>query len=414
MTARVSTRQTHTFVRERKDAFAHYITNRRAQVGLATFRYPGMAYAKSPSVALSSPTIGAPQPAWHGIDAMQADAFRALLQGVAITCGLTHLAFCALFFWADVSALAYVSVASMLSFACVFQLARRERVAEAWTVTVLSVLAHAVLAVAVIGWDTGFHYYILLMIPAAVISSIRPVVLKAGTVLGLMLTYLSLDIALRHRAPANVLSDFVVEGLHYFNVIGIMVMLISFAGYYYYLLEKTAAALREMSQTDALTQLKNRRAITEAICREESRMRRGQHPLSFVLCDLDHFKAVNESAGHEAGNTVLKAVSRTLESCMRDVDFVARWGGEEFLAVLPDTNEDGARLVAERIRRKIEEQLIEANGANGAKPIRITMTLGVATIAPGEDAEQAIVRADEALYEGKAGGRNRVVSAAAA
>lgn len=345
------------------------------------------------------------------MDAMQADAFRALLQGVALTCALTHLAFCALFFWADVSALAYVSIASILGYGCVFQLARRERVAQAWVVTVLSVLMHAMLAVTVIGWDTGFHYYILLMIPAAVISSIRPVVLKAGTVLGLMLSYLSLDIALRHRAPANALPDFVVEGLHYFNVIGIMVMLISFAGYYYYLLEKTAAALREMSQTDPLTQLKNRRAITEAIRREESRMGRGQHPLSFVLCDLDHFKAVNESAGHEAGNAVLKAVSRTLESCMRDVDFLARWGGEEFLAVLPDTDEDGARLVAERIRRTIEEQLIEAHGVN---PIRVTMTLGVATIAPGEDAEQAIVRADEALYEGKASGRNRVVSAAAA
>ncbi len=369
-----------------------------------------MLNAKSPGMALPSPTMGIPNQSWHGLDAMQADAFRTLLQGLALICGLTHLAFCALFFWADVSALAYVSVASALSYGFVFQLARRDRVAQAWAVTVLSVLAHAVLAVTVIGWDTGFHYYILLMIPAAVISSIRPLALKAGTVLGLMLTYLSLDIVLRHRAPANVLPDFVVEGLHYFNVIGIMVMLISFAGYYFYLLEKTAAALREMSQTDALTQLKNRRAITEAIRREESRMRRGDHPLSFVLCDLDHFRAVNESAGHEAGNAVLKAVSRALESCMRDVDFVARWGGEEFLAVLPDTNAEGARLVAERIRRKIEGQLIEANG--GA-PIKITVTLGVATIEPGEDAEQAIVRADEALYQGKAGGRNQVVSAAA-
>ncbi len=410
MTARASPRQTHTFVRQGKGTFVLYLTNCPTQVDLATFRYPGMTDAKSPSMALSSPTIGAPYQGWHGLDAMQADAFRALLQGVALICGLTHLAFCTLFFWADVSALAYVSIAGMLSYGCVFQLARRERVAQAWTVTVLSVLAHAVLAITVIGWDTGFHYYILLMIPAAVISSIRPLALKAGTVLGLMLIYLSLDIALRHRAPANVLPELVVEGLHYFNVIGIMVMLISFAGYYFYLLEKTAAALREMSQTDALTQLKNRRAITEAIRREESRMRRGQHPLSFVLCDLDHFRAVNESAGHEAGNTVLKAVSRTLESCMRDVDFVARWGGEEFLAVLPDTNEEGARLVAERIRRKIEAQVIEANGPS---PIKITVTLGVATIEPGEDAEQAIVRADEALYQGKAGGRNRVVSAAA-
>lgn len=370
-----------------------------------------MLTANRTGMATPLPSFGAPQQGLHGLDAVQVDAFKAVLQGVALICGLAHLGFLTLFFQAEAPALAYVSIASMLGFAGAFQLARRERVAQAWAVTVLSALVHSVVAVLIVGWDTGFHYYILLMIPAAVISSIRPLLLKAGTVLGLMLVYLGLDIAMRHRAPGHELSALVTEGLHYFNVLGIMVMLVSFAGYYFYLLEKTAAVLRELSQTDALTQLKNRRAITEAIRREESRMRRGDHPLSFVLCDLDNFRLVNESAGHEAGNAVLKAVSRTLESCMRDIDFVARWGGEEFLAVLPDTNEDGARLVAERIRRKIEALVIEANGA---APIRMTVTLGVATMTPSEDAEQAIVRADEALYQGKAGGRNQVVSAAAA
>ncbi|MBI5924043.1 MAG: GGDEF domain-containing protein [Aquabacterium sp.] len=350
------------------------------------------------------------QQAWQvGTEATQPEAFRALLQGIGVIAGLTHVAFCSLFFWAHVTSLAYVNIGSVLSYVWVFALARRGQVEQAWAVTVLEVLGHAILAVSVIGWDTGFHYYILLVIPVAVISSIRPVALKAATVLGVMMTYLVLDIVLRHRTPPNELPMVVIDGLHYFNVVGVMIILIFLAGYYYYLIDKAAAALREMASTDPLTQLKNRRAITEVIRREESRVRRGTPYLSFILCDLDHFKSINDSKGHDAGDAVLRSVSKTLQSCMRDVDFVARWGGEEFLVVLPDTDEEGAKLVAERIRGKIEGTLIDTTGN---EPFKVTMTLGVAVIQKTENAEQAIARADMALYEGKRNGRNRVVAAA--
>lgn len=360
-------------------------------------------------MALSTPTIDASQHAWHGTDVAQPEAFRALLQGIGVIAGLTHVAFCALFFWAHVNALAYVNIGSVLSYVWVFHLARKGRVEQAWAVTVLEVLGHAILAVSVIGWDTGFHYYILLVIPVAVVSSIRPVILKAITVVGVMMTYLVLDIVLRHREPPSALPPVVIDGLHYFNVVGVMIILIFLAGYYYYLIDKAAATLRDMASTDPLTLLKNRRAITEVIRREESRVRRGQPYLSFILCDLDHFKALNDAKGHDAGDAALRAVSQTLLSCMRDVDFAARWGGEEFLAVLPDTDPAGARLVAERIRNRIEAMGFEAGGDT----YRLSMTLGVATLQPGEGAEQTIARADAALYEGKRGGRNRVVEAAA-
>ena len=357
-------------------------------------------------MALASPAEDVP-PAWHAGDSTQPEAFRSLIQGIGVLAGLTHVAFCALFFWAGVTSLAYVNVGSVLSYVLVFELARRGQVERAWALTVLEVLGHAILAVAVIGWDSGFHYYILLVIPVAVISSIKPVGLKAATVLGVMLTYLGLDIVLRHQGPAKDLPAGVVDGLHYFNVVGVMVILIFLAGYYYYLINKTATALREMASTDPLTQLKNRRAINEVIHREESRVRRGQPYLSFILCDLDHFKAINDTRGHDVGDLVLKSVSKALAIGVRDVDFVARWGGEEFLAVLPDTDTEGAKLVAERLRTRISDMLIEA----GAQPFKISMTLGVATMQPGEGAEQTIARADTALYDGKRGGRNRVVVA---
>ncbi|MGC4062916.1 MAG: GGDEF domain-containing protein [Aquabacterium sp.] len=350
----------------------------------------------------------APEQAWHGTEAAQPEAFRALLQGIGIIAGLTHVAFCSLFFWTGVTTLAYINIGSVLCYVAVFELARRGAVERAWALAVLEVLGHAILAVAMIGWDTGFHYYILLVIPVAVISSIKPVSIKAITVLGVMLCYLVLDISFRHQGPAKELSSAVVDGLHYFNVLGVMIILIFLAGYYYYLINKAATALREMATTDSLTKLKNRRAVTEVMRREESRVRRGQPALSFILCDLDHFKHINDTKGHDVGDMVLQRVSQTLTSGMRDVDFLARWGGEEFLVVLPDTDAEGARIVAERLRSKINALLLEADGAS----FKVSLTLGVATMQATENAEQAIARADTALYDGKRGGRNQVVMAA--
>jgi diguanylate cyclase (GGDEF)-like protein len=351
-------------------------------------------------------TSSSPSP-WQGTDAAQPEAFRALVQGIAVIAGLTHVAFCSLFFWVGVTTLGYINVASVLSYVVVFVLARRNAVGHAWALTIAEVLGHAILAVAVLGWDTGFHYYILLVIPVAVISSIKPVGLKAATVLGVMLTYLGLDIAFRHQGLAKELSPLMIDGLHYFNVVGVMVILIFLAGYYYYLIDKAAAALREMAATDPLTKLKNRRSITEVIRREESRVRRGQPFLSFILCDLDHFKSINDTHGHDIGDEVLKGASHALLDGVRDVDFIARWGGEEFLVVLPDTDAEGARLVAERLRKKVADVSFDHVG----HAFSVTVTLGIATMQASESAEQTIARADTALYDGKRGGRNRVVVA---
>jgi diguanylate cyclase (GGDEF)-like protein len=359
-------------------------------------------------VALPSSGSNSPPQTWQGDgEAAQPEAFRSLLKGISVVAGFTHIAFCALFFWAGVTTLAYINVGSILSYVAVFVLAHRGAIEKAWAVTVLEVLGHAILAVWVIGWDSAFHYYILLVIPVAVISSIRPVSLKAATVLGVMLTYLVLDVALRHQGPARTLPPGVIDGLHYFNVVGVMVILIFLAGYYYYLINQASAALHEMASTDPLTRLKNRRAIGEIMRREVSRMRRASTQLSFILCDLDHFKSINDTKGHDVGDLVLRRVSSTLTEGIRDVDFVARWGGEEFLVVLPDTDTQGAMIVAERLRQHIDALVMEA----GAETFKVSMTLGVAALEPSESAEQCIARADTALYDGKRAGRNRVVLA---
>jgi two-component system, cell cycle response regulator len=165
--------------------------------------------------------------------------------------------------------------------------------------------------------------------------------------------------------------------------------------------------LEVLALTDALTQTLNRRALMERLDTELDRTRRYSLTLSLLMVDLDHFKAVNDSYGHLAGDEALRAVARVLQREARSVDVVARYGGEEFVVILPETGEDGAVKVAERIRARVEEQS-PAGGEPGMAPV--TVSVGVATVLSTriQAPEELIALADEALYRAKAQGRNRV------
>jgi diguanylate cyclase (GGDEF)-like protein len=166
------------------------------------------------------------------------------------------------------------------------------------------------------------------------------------------------------------------------------------------------AELAALAYTDCLTGLANRRALLIAAGREIARMQRTGRPACVVLVDIDHFKAVNDGFGHAAGDAVLKLTAETLAAHTRSTDTVARWGGEEFVLLLPETDLAAAQIVAEKCRIAIQAQ--KSVSAQGQ--CAVTITLGVSLICPGDTPEAAIARADAALYQGKAGGRNRVVA----
>ena len=118
--------------------------------------------------------------------------------------------------------------------------------------------------------------------------------------------------------------------------------------------KRLEAAVLELARTDHLTGLLNRRAGQELVDRETARCRRSRHGLGFVLLDIDHFKQINDSAGHAGGDQVLQQLGALLRERIRGTDIALRWGGEEFLIVLPDTDEGGARVLAEALRRRVE------------------------------------------------------------
>jgi two-component system cell cycle response regulator len=163
---------------------------------------------------------------------------------------------------------------------------------------------------------------------------------------------------------------------------------------------------RWMATTDALTGLLNRRAFLESTGREVARTKRYGDQLSVILLDVDHFKLINDLRGHAAGDLVLTAVGKLLNTALRTCDIVARWGGEEFVLVLPSSTMEGAEQVAERLRELLERaQIKDGNG----DAVAVTASFGVASYTTGETLEQVIDRADRAMYLAKSGGRNRVV-----
>jgi two-component system, cell cycle response regulator len=166
------------------------------------------------------------------------------------------------------------------------------------------------------------------------------------------------------------------------------------------------ARLEALAHTDPLTLVLNRRALVNRLMAEVDRARRYESVVTILMVDLDHFKGVNDTYGHLAGDQVLRDVALLLQHEVRSVDIVARYGGEEFIVVLPETSTEGAVTFAERIRERIEAQTFESTGHS----LLLTTSIGVATFPSPRVAsmEDLVARADEALYRAKAEGRNRV------
>jgi two-component system cell cycle response regulator len=167
--------------------------------------------------------------------------------------------------------------------------------------------------------------------------------------------------------------------------------------------------LEALATTDPLTRVLNRRALIDRLNAEVDRVRRYEGSLTLLLLDVDHFKQINDTAGHLAGDSVLRQLAVLLEEAVRKVDVVARFGGEEFVAILPETVNEGAVAFAERLRERIEAQAFDV-GAE--RPVHLTVSIGIASFpSPRVDStEDLFARADEALYRAKSAGRNQVRS----
>jgi diguanylate cyclase (GGDEF)-like protein len=174
-------------------------------------------------------------------------------------------------------------------------------------------------------------------------------------------------------------------------------------------LEHVNKKLRKLSVTDGLTELFNHRHVHELLHEEYERSNRSEEPISVVMLDLDHFKRVNDTHGHPTGDVILYETAQMLRETAREIDMLGRYGGEEFIVILPETAEDAAVQFAERFRQRVEGHVYRDESAE----VQMTVSIGVASSpgAGGDHPDLLIKHADEALYAAKEGGRNRVVRA---
>ena len=165
----------------------------------------------------------------------------------------------------------------------------------------------------------------------------------------------------------------------------------------------------EMAVTDSLTGLHNRRYLDSHLASMFEKAVARSKPLSVIICDLDHFKTVNDRHGHDVGDEVIREFALRVRKNIRNIDLACRYGGEEFVIVMPDTDLALARIVAERIRHQVDVHPFVVGG--GAVQLPVTVSMGVSTIEGADDApEKMLKRADVALYNAKRSGRNQVVT----
>ncbi|HET9199453.1 MAG TPA: GGDEF domain-containing protein [Dehalococcoidia bacterium] len=169
---------------------------------------------------------------------------------------------------------------------------------------------------------------------------------------------------------------------------------------------RSEARLQELAVTDPLTGVYNRRQFYENLSTEYRRSRRYHRPLALLLIDVDHFKAVNDRHGHTVGDEVLKTLAQAMKRELRSIDVLARFGGEEFIVLLPETTTEAAVTVAEKLRRRAASTVFGVSGAG------LTVSVGVAGLEDAMSSEDDLVQAaDQALYRAKERGRNRLAVA---
>jgi diguanylate cyclase (GGDEF)-like protein len=237
------------------------------------------------------------------------------------------------------------------------------------------------------------------------------IVLIAGG-LGIVLLFYSADIAITHMAPGAALihnSPYFSE--HSFKIlsvaapaagIGLLVAgLIYFSHLLFPRIRQMEKDFNKRASTDALTRAYNRLKFDEILEREMKRATRYQKLLSVAVFDIDHFKKVNDTYGHLVGDYVLQSIADITRDNIRGTDYLLRWGGEEFIIILPETNVEKAEELAVRIKHSIE-------GYDFRRAGHITVSFGVTQLKKGDSDKEFIKRADDAMYKAKALGRNRV------
>lgn len=315
----------------------------------------------------------------------------------------TDVVFFFMFHYLNSPILAWFNVFSVCAYACAYYALKHKRNGVASILFFTEVFVHAALGVLLIGWDSGFHYYLIIFIPALCLTSSK---LKATVALSLLfMYYIGLRLLSIYFEPLQPIDSSVLNFVYVFNV-SVVFFLLSYLSFFYLgTVKRAQRKLHIMATTDPLTDLYNRRHLRFLLNKEAHNARENKPSISLILIDIDHFKNINDTYGHEVGDTVLIQIAQILKNEMREQDLVARWGGEEFLIIMPNATPNDAMISAKRIQTALAQFPWDKSFNFSLTP---TISAGISVFDEDEDLNLAVNRADKALYRCKESGRNRI------
>jgi len=306
--------------------------------------------------------------------------------------------------------LVLVAAAGVLAQLGAVVLARKGQQLTAALLSIVTAMIEILASVAVLGWESGLHLYLIAAgVLVFVVFTARQAAWRWFFISVAATAFIVCQTVLE-PSRAELLSPEVVANLFSFNAVLTALLVFALSGLSYNRANqaraesaRNASRAEYLANTDALTGLSNRRPVIERL---DAVSARGKGDYSVAIADLDRFKILNDTYGHECGDRVLAHVSGVLMSRLRTTDAVGRWGGEEFIVVLPDTAIDHAVTLMERLRASVETLHIPCNGHDHA----VTVSIGVADGADDDQWHRVVKRADDALYDAKTEGRNLVRS----
>ncbi|AUG08507.1 GGDEF domain-containing protein [Pseudomonas sp. S09G 359] len=313
-----------------------------------------------------------------------------------------HFVFIFIFSVMHVPSLAVSNVLSVLVYAACLKAIRAGRYSLTGIMMSVEIILHALLATWVLGWDSNFYFYLYCLIPIIAFSF-------QDALLPRLLFYLAIlavsvgGFALRKYLGIN--SGVAPQWLEIFGIVNVLAalgVLLHCTALSVRFTRSMQAKLFHTANRDSLTNLYTRRRVMHEVLQLAE-----SGSSTIILLDIDHFKQINDRLGHEQGDLILQRVAEAISSNVRATDVASRWGGEEFLVLMPSTPAHAAKAVADRILLRIREWVGQSNDT----PLTVTATLAVSEIHSGESFESALIRADQALYQGKHQGRNQVILA---
>lgn len=327
-----------------------------------------------------------------------------VLMRICVIAAFIDISFFFLFHFLNSPILAWVNIVSVVMYCAAYYLLKYGKAHLAVVLIWIEVLLHAALGIVLIGWDSGFHYFLLMFIPSICVSVASRQRAAVALVI-LFAVYIGLDALTWYVDPIQPINPLALSMVHIFNL-SVVFLTFSYISFYYLsTVRRAQTQLRKMAETDPLTDLFNRRHMSYLAEKEIARLNDSQYCVCVMLIDLDHFKSINDTYGHQVGDEVLVCVAQIMKQHVRSQDLISRWGGEEFLIVMPNTNKQEAMALAESIRIAFFKYAWDEKIGAALSP---TISAGVTELRQLENMSAAVARADRALYSCKKNGRNRI------